>query len=311
MSKINILISDKISQKGVQMLSDIGFEVSYRPNITHDELLSILPRYDAIIVRSRTKLTREVILAGRKLKAIGRAGVGMDNIDLKAAKEAGVKVYNTPSALTNAVAELIIGLMLSLARRICMGDSSLKKGLWLKKELLGLELKGKVLGVIGLGRIGRRLAELAYAFGMTIIYYDIVEIPGDIVKRLNLRFKEINDLLAESDFVTLNIPLTPDTTHYINGNRLSKMKKTAYLINASRGSVVDEDALLYALKNKIIRGAALDVYKVEPPGMNALVRLPNVVCTPHIGAQTIEAQEIAATAISEKIINHFKSVDKV
>lgn len=251
-------------------------------------------------------ITREVVSAGKRLKAIGRAGVGLDNIDLKASEEAGIKVYNTPDALTNAVAELIIGLMLSLARGISRGDAGLKKGEWLKSSLMGSELKEKTLGVIGMGRIGRRVAELANAFGMRILYYDIIEIPRDVIERLNIHFRKLDRLLAESDFVTLNIPLTPSTRHYVNQERLSKMKKTAYLINASRGAVVDEKALLTALKAGDLQGAALDVFEAEPPGRSELVSRPNVVCTPHIGAQTVEAQEIAATGIAEKIIGHFR-----
>lgn len=307
MSGIRVLICDSISEKGVKMLSDAGFEVSYRPKITPEELLSTISSYDAVIVRSRTKVTREVVSAGKRLKAIGRAGVGLDNIDLKAAEEAGIKVYNTPDALTNAVAELVMGLMLSLARDIYRGVSGLKEGKWLKSSLMGEELKGKVLGVIGMGRIGRRVSEIAKAFGMIILFYDIIEIPRGVVKQLNLHYRELDELLAESDFVTLNIPLTPETRHYIDRKRLSKMKKTAYLINASRGAVVDEEALLNALKNGDIRGAALDVYEVEPPGRSELLSLSNVVCTPHIGAQTVEAQEEAATGVSERIIGHFKT----
>lgn len=307
MSMIKVLVCDKISEKGVKMLSDAGFEVSYTPDITPEDLLSTIPDYDAVIVRSRTKITREVITASKRLKAVGRAGGGLDNIDLKAAEETGVKVYNTPDALTNAVAELVIGLMLSLSRGICVGDSGLKKGEWLKSSLLGQELKGKLLGVIGMGRIGRRVAEIAYTFRMKILYYDIIEIPRDVIERLNLQFTELDDLLAKSNFITLNIPLTPDTKHYIGKERLAKMKKTAYLINASRGAVIEEKALLEALRNESLGGAALDVYEVEPPGRSELVSLPNVICTPHIGAQTVESQEIAATGISEKIIGHFKT----
>lgn len=232
----------------------------------------------------------------------------MDNVDAKAAEAAGVKVYNTPDALTNAVAELVIGLMLNLARGICRGDAGLKRGEWLKSSIMGVELKGKTLGIIGLGRIGRRVAELARAFGMVVLYSDIIDIPRDVVERLDIRFREVDALLAESDFVTLNIPLTPETKNYIDRVKLSKMRKTAYLINTARGGVMDEYALLEALKSGVIKGAALDVFEVEPPVRKELLSLPNIVCTPHIGAQTVEAQEIAGTGVSEKIIEHFKSV---
>lgn len=307
-AKIQVLVCDSISEKGVKMLEAAGFEVSYQPTISPEALLSTVSSFDAVIVRSRTKVTREVIQAGKRLKAVGRAGAGLDNVDAKAAEAAGVKVYNTPDALTNAVAELVVGLMLNLARGICRGDAGLKRGEWLKSSIMGVELKGKTLGVIGLGRIGRRVAELARAFGMVVLYYDIIDIPRDVVERLDIRFRDVDALLAESDFVTLNIPLTPETKNYIDRVQLSKMRKTAYLINTARGGVVDEDALLEALKSGVIKGAALDVFEVEPPVRKELLSLPNIVCTPHIGAQTVEAQEIAGTGVSEKIIEHFKSV---
>lgn len=241
------------------------------------------------------------------MKVIGRAGVGLDNIDLKAAKEAGIIVYNTPDALTNAVAELVFGLMLSLSRGICIGDSSLKQGKWLKNQLKGYELKDKVLGIIGLGRIGKRVSIIASAFGMKVLFNDVIEIPKKVIEQLNIEFTTVDDVLTKSDYITLNIPLTPATKHYISREELSKMKKTAYLINASRGSIVDEKALLESLMNGDIQGAALDVFEIEPPKRNSLLLLPNVVCTPHIGAQTIEAQEIAATDISKIIIKYFNS----
>lgn len=288
-------------------MKDAGFEVSYLPSITPEDLLLTIPDYDAVIVRSRTMITRKSISAGKKLKVIGRAGVGLDNIDLKAAKEANVKVYNTPGSVTNAVAELILGMMLSLSRGICIGNSGLKEGKWMKSQLKGFELKDKVLGVIGLGRIGKRLSELGHAMGMSILFYDVVEIPKEIIKKLNLEYTEIDDILAKSDYITLNVPLNQETKHSISREAFSKMKKTAYIINASRGAVVDEKALLEALKNDRIKGAALDVFEIEPPVQNELIVMPNVVCTPHIGAQTVEAQEAVATDVSEKIIDFFRS----
>tara|TARA_B100001971_G_scaffold213998_1_gene249199 strand:- start:1329 stop:2195 length:867 start_codon:yes stop_codon:yes gene_type:complete len=287
-------------------MKDAGFEVSFLPSITPEDLLLTIPDYDGVIVRSRTTITQESISAGKKLKVIGRAGVGLDNIDLKAAKEAGVKVYNTPNSVTNAVAELILGMMLSLSRGICIGNSGLKEGNWMKSSLKGFELKGKVLGVIGLGRIGKRLSELVQAMGMHILFYDVVEIPKETINRLNLKYTEIDDILDKSDYITLNVPLTPKTKHFISRDEFSKMKKTAYIINASRGAVIDEKALLETLKNDRIKGAALDVFEIEPPGQNELIAMPNIVCTPHIGAQTVEAQEAAATDVSEGIIEFFR-----
>jgi len=308
LSKTRILVCDNISEEGINLLKDAGFEVSYLPSITPEDLLLTIPNYNAIIVRSRTEITQELISAGKKLKVIGRAGVGLDNVDLKAAEEAGVEVYNTPDSVTNAVAELILGMMLSLSRDICIGNSSLKDGNWMKNHLKGVELKDKVLGIIGLGRIGKRLSEIVQAMDMNILFYDIVKVPKETIEKLNLKYVEIDDILTKSDYITLNIPLTQETTHLISREKISKMKKTACIINASRGAVVDEKALLDALKNDRIRGAALDVFEIEPPGRNELVVMPNVVCTPHIGAQTVEAQEAAATEVSERIIEFFRSV---
>jgi D-3-phosphoglycerate dehydrogenase len=307
--KIRVLICDTVSEKGVKMLCDAGFDVTYTPKITKEDLLTTIPDYEAVVVRSRTKVTREVISAAKQLKVIGRAGAGLDNVDRKAAEESNIKVYNTPDALTNAVSELVIGLILSLSRGICLGDAGVKRGEWPKSSLLGKEVKGKTLGVVGLGRIGRRVAEIADALGMDVLYYDIINIPDNVVKQLNIRFRDIDTLLSESDFVTIHVPLTPTTKHFISREKIAKMKKGAYLINASRGAVLDEKALLDALNAGHIQGAALDVFEIEPPGKNELTTHPNVVCTPHIGAQTLEAQEIAATGIAEKIIEYFKTTD--
>ncbi len=305
LSNIKILVCDNISEKGINLLRDAGFNILFSPKISLEEILSIVSEYDVIIVRSRTKITKEIILAGRNLKVIGRAGVGLDNIDLNTAKEAGIVVYNTPDALTNAVAELVFGLMLCLSRGICIGDSSLKQGKWLKSQLNGYELQNKVLGIIGLGRIGKRVSQIALAFGMKILFNDVIEIPKEVIEKLKIEYTTVDDILTKSDYITLNIPFTPSTKHYISKKELSKMKKTAYLINASRGEVLDEKALLDSLKNGDIRGAALDVFEIEPPQRSDLILLPNVVCTPHIGAQTKEAQEVASTEISNMIINHF------
>ncbi|MFC1752277.1 hydroxyacid dehydrogenase [Thermoproteota archaeon] len=307
LSIIKILICDKISEKGINLLRGEGYDISYLPTLSPENLLSSVSGYNAVIVRSRTQITKEVIFAGKNLKVIGRAGVGLDNIDLKAAKDAGIIVYNTPDALTNAVAELVFGLMLSLSRGICIGDSNLKQGKWLKSQLKGFELKDKVLGIIGLGRIGKRVSAIASAFGMKVLFNDVIEIPKKVIEQLNIEFTTVDDVLAKSDYITLNIPFTPATKHYISKKELSKMKKTAYLINASRGAVVDEKALLESLMNNDIQGAALDVFEIEPPKRNDLLLLPNVVCTPHIGAQTKEAQEVAATEISKMIIKYFNS----
>jgi len=311
LSDVKILICDKISEKGIKKITDSGFNVVYDPNISPEQLISSIVYFDGVIVRSRTQITKEVIFAGKKLKVIGRAGVGLDNVDLRAAEEANIQVYNTPDALTNAVAELVIGLMLNLVRGICLGDSSIRKGKWIKNKLIGQELKGKTLGIIGLGRIGKRIAELAYAFNMKILYYDIIDIPKDLVYKLNLKYKTIDELIEEADIITLNIPINEDTRHFINKERLGRMKKTSYLINASRGSIINENALIECLKKENIAGAALDVFEEEPITRNDINSLSNIICTPHIGAQTIESQELAALTIAELIIKYFKNMDKI
>ncbi|MCP8312913.1 MAG: D-2-hydroxyacid dehydrogenase [archaeon] len=300
-NKYKVLICDSFAEKGIEKLSS-QFDVTYLPKITNQELLNKIHDYDVVIVRGRTKITKDVIEKGENLKIIGRAGIGLDNIDLKSAESKGIKVFNTPESSTNAVAELTIGLMIDLARGISKGEFGIKQGNWLKDELMGFELKGKTLGIIGMGRIGTQVARLAKAFGMKILVYDIVELDKDVLNEVRAKVVSLDELLSSSDIVSLHVTLTDDTYHMINEEKLSKMKKGAYIINTSRGPVIDEKALLNALKSGSIKGAALDVFEVEPPGSSELVKLHNVVAIPHIGAQTKEAQDLAATLLVEKII---------
>ncbi len=296
-----MLVCDPVSSKCIDILKAAGLEVTYQPKISAEELLQQIPEYDAVVVRSRTKITSSVIEAGKKLRVIGRAGVGLDNIDVEAAAKRGITVLNTPESSTEAVAELVLGLMLSLARKIPLGDRGLKEGRWLKGEMMGFELKGKTLGIVGLGRIGSRVGALAKAFGMKILVYDVIQLPEQLIKSLEAQVVDLDTLLSNSDFVTLHVPLTPETKHMMNRERFARMKKGAYLVNASRGEVVDEEALYSALKEGWLAGAALDVFEHEPPTSEA-VKLPNVVCTPHIGAQTVEAQDAAGELLAEKVI---------
>lgn len=298
---LKVLVCDPVSSKCIDILKSAGLEVSYQPKISADELIKQIPEYDAVIVRSRTKITSSVIEAGKKLRVIGRAGVGLDNIDTETAAKKGIAVLNTPESSTEAVAELVLGLMLSLARKIPLGDKGIKEGRWLKGEMMGIELKGKTLGIVGLGRIGSRVGALAKAFGMNILVYDVIQLPEQLIKSLDAKVVDLDTLLSNSDFVTLHVPLTPETKHMMNRERFAKMKKGAYLINASRGEVVDEEALYAALKDGWLAGAALDVFEQEPP-TSEVVKLPNVVCTPHIGAQTVEAQDAAGELLAEKVI---------
>jgi len=303
---MKVLVCDPIHEDGIKILKDAGFQVDINPNISYEELKGKVRDYDVLVVRSRTKVTREIIEAGEKLKVVGRAGAGIDNIDVEAAKEKGVKVLNTPEAPEIAVAELTIGLLLSLARQIPRADSSMKEGRWAKKEFKGWQLNGKTLGVVGLGHIGEKVARLAKAFGMKILITKRTPPPPEILKELEAEFVPLDELLKRSDIVSLHVPLTPQTHHMIGEREIQLMKNGAFLINTSRGAVVDEKALFNALKSGKLGGAALDVYEVEPPEDYSLMKLPNVVCTPHIGAQTVEAQRAAATLLAQKIVNELK-----
>lgn len=300
MSGYRILLTDGLEKEGREIL-ERSAQVDNLKDITAEDLLQKIGDYDAIIVRGRTKLTPEVLSAATKLKVAGRAGVGVDNINLEAAKARGVVVVNSPLATTIAVAELTLGLMLSLIRDIPRADAGMKEGNWLKKELRGTEMNGKTLGVIGFGRIGAAVAERAKAFGMRIIAYDPVLASEEIRKRGGEPVL-LDDLLSGSDFITLHIPLTPETKNIINDSAFEKMKTGVRIICAARGGVIDESALLAALQSGKVAGAALDVFTVEPPGKIELASHPKVVCTPHIGAETSEAQVRAAIDISTEVI---------
>ena len=303
---MKVLVCDPIHEDGIKILKDAGFEIDISPEISYEELKGKVRNYDVLVVRSRTKVTREIIEAGEKLKVVGRAGAGIDNIDVEAAKEKGVKVLNTPEAPAIAVAELTIGLLLSLARQIPRADSSMKEGRWAKKEFKGWQLNSKTFGVIGLGHIGEKVARLAKAFGMKILITKRTPPPPEILKELEAEFVPLDELLRRSDVISLHVPLTPQTYHMIGEREIQLMKDGAFIINTSRGAVIDEKALLKALKSGKLGGAALDVYEVEPPEDYSLMKLPNVVCTPHIGAQTVEAQRAAATLLAQKIVNELK-----
>ena len=300
---LRVLVCDPIEYSAVRMLSSAGLQVDSRPDISGEELERLVASYNILVVRGRTKVTARVIEHGvPALKIVGRAGVGLDNVDLEAAAKHGVKVLNTPEAPTNSVAELVIGLMIAVARKIAWSDRVMRMGGWPKHEAMGVELHGKTLGVVGYGRIGRRVAEIAYAIGMRILAYDIISIPQEVLARAGAKLTTLEEVLTSSDFITLHVPLTAETRHFIDRERLALMKKTAILVNASRGEVVDEEALYEALAEGRLAGAGLDVFQREPPTGSKLLSLDNVVVTPHIGAQTLEAQELAATMLAEKIL---------
>lgn len=294
-----ILVADTIHEEGIKALRKFA-EVDVVTGLKPAGLIERIGGYDAIVVRSATEVTKEVIEAGKGLKVIARAGAGLDNIDVKVAEARKIKVLNAPEALTAAVAELVLGHMLSFSRHIPRSDAGMKAGKWEKKELMGTELRGKTLGIVGAGRIGQAVGYRAKAFLMDLLVYDVKQ-NAEFVQRTGAKHVDLNTLLRNSDYVTLHLPLTPQTRHLIGGRELELMKSTAVLINTSRGEVVDEEALVEALRAGRIAGACLDVYELEPPKDSPLLKLPNVILTPHLGASTHEAQREAAEIIAERI----------
>ena len=303
-----VLICDEVDPILNKILQDNGLKVSYEPEITADQINEKISDFNIVIVRSRTTITKEMIEKADKCKIIARVGVGLDNVDQEAAKEKNIRVINAVEGAMNAVAELVLGLMLSLARQTTRGDRAIRNEQWLKQELKGTELRGKYLGIIGLGNIGKRLGRLARALNMNIIGYDVVSIDEEFSKEVGLMKADLNTLLQSSDYVSIHVPLLDSTYHLLDAQKMSTMKKTAKIINTSRGGVVDEDALYDALKNGTLGGAALDVFEKEPAIGNKLAELNNIILTPHIGAQTKEAQSLAANVIAEKIIQILRGV---
>ncbi len=304
----SVLICDEVDSILNKILVDNGLKVTYEPTITAEQILEKISTFSILIVRSRTTITKEMIEKADKCKIIARVGVGLDNIDEEAAKAKNIRVINAVEGAMNAVAELVLGLMLSLARQTARGDRAIRNGQWLKKELKGTELRGKYLGIIGLGNIGKRLGRLARALNMNIIGYDVIPIDEEFSKEVGLLKADLNTLLQSSDFISIHVPLLDSTYHLLDAQKMSTMKKTAKIINTSRGGVIDEDALYDALKNGTLGGAALDVFEKEPAIGNKLAELDNVILTPHIGAQTKEAQSLAANVIAEKIIQILRGV---
>jgi phosphoglycerate dehydrogenase-like enzyme len=299
-----VLICDRIAEVGIELLREEA-DVDVQTGLSPDELLGIVSDYEAVVVRSATQIGPDVIERADSLKVIARAGAGLDNIDVVAAKEHGIKVVNCPDANTRAVAEHTMALILGLARRLPRADLSMKEGRWEKSKLMGTGLVGKTLGIIGFGRIGREVAIRAHAFGMRILVNQRRPTP-----ELNLEAKveavDLVDLLKESDFVTLHVPARPDTERLIGLEQMALMKPTAYLINTARGSVVDETDLLEALDKDLIAGAALDVFAKEPAVNSALAQHQRVLATPHIAASTEDAQQTAALTVARQILDVFK-----
>ena len=304
----SVLICDQVNPALNEILEKNGLQITYEPEITPEQIEEKIGNFEVVIVRSRTKITKNMIVKANKCKIIARVGVGLDNIDQIAAKEKNIRVINAVEGAMNAVGELVIGLMLSLAREIPRADREVRNGNWIKKELMGTELRGKYLGIVGLGNIGKRLGRLAKALNMNIIGYDVVPIDEEFSKEVGLMKADLGTLLASSDYVSLHVPLLDSTKHLINAEKMDTMKNTSRIINTSRGGVIDEDALYEYLKDGKLGGAALDVFEVEPATSNKLTSLPNFISTPHMGAQTKEAQSLAANVIAEKIIQILRGV---
>ena len=304
----SVLICDQVNPILKEVLEKNGLKVTYEPEITPEQIGEKIGSFEVVVVRSRTKITRELVEKADKCQIIARVGVGLDNIDQDAAKEKSIRVLNAVEGAITAVAELVIGLMLSMAREIPRADREVRNGNWIKKELMGTELKGKYLGIVGLGNIGKRLGRLARALNMNIIGYDVVPIDDEFSKEVGLMKADLDTLLSSADYVSFHVPLLDSTRHMINGEKLKLMKKTARIINTARGGVIDEEDLYNSLKDGDLAGAALDVFEVEPATGNKLTTLPNFVATPHMGAQTKEAQLLAANVIAEKIIQVLRGV---
>jgi D-3-phosphoglycerate dehydrogenase len=301
MAAWKVLLTDGLEENGKEILRSAA-EVTDQSGISAEDLLKVVGQYDALIVRGRTKVTESVLAAAPHLKVVGRAGVGVDNIDLAAAKAHQVTVVNSPLATTVAVAELTLSLMLSLVRELPRADASMKAGKWLKKEFEGRELFGKTLGVIGFGRIGSAVAARAKAFEMKILAYDPL-VSAEEIKKRGGEPVSLDELLAAADMITMHMPLTADSRNLLNAEALAKTKAGVYIVCAARGGVIDEEALLAALNSGHVAGAALDVFANEPPGATELVAHPHVIDSPHIGAQTVEAQARAANDIADEVLN--------
>jgi len=295
-----ILITDGLEENGLVVLRAAS-KTDDRSGIGADELLQIIPEYDALVVRGRTKLDRRVFEAAKRLKVVGRAGVGVDNIDLQASKAHHVTVVNTPTATSMAVAELTLGLMLALARSIPQADMATKKGQWIKKDLLGIEIYGKKLGVIGMGNIGSTVAQRATALGMSALGFDTL-LPTEEISHRGGKPVSLAELFVQADFISVHVPLISETRNLLDRRAFQQMKPGVFLLCTARGGIVDEDALLEALESGQVAGAALDVYAQEPPGASPLVTHPHVIATPHIGAQTQEAQIRAAKDIADEVL---------
>lgn len=304
---MKILVTDPLAEESILEMRKVGLDVTVKTGLKPEVLIELIPPFEVLAVRSQTKVTAAVIAAAKNLKLIVRAGVGLDNVDAAAAQKANIRVENTPNATTVSVAEHTFALMLSLARKIPQAYSSLRSGEWDRKTYQGVELKGKTLAVIGLGRIGQEVAKRAKAFGMHVIVNDQIQ-DQEIAEALEIEHFPLEHVVTQADFVTLHIPLDKTTHHLFNLKLLKQMKKGSFLINASRGGIVDESALTQVLQEGPLAGAAMDVFEQEPPAKdNPLLKLPNMIGVPHLGATTSEGQSRAGQEAARIIVEFAKN----
>ncbi|MBM4412337.1 MAG: phosphoglycerate dehydrogenase [Chloroflexi bacterium] len=296
-----ILVAEPLAEEGLARLT-ASASVDIKTSISRDELMTIIDNYDALIVRSGTKVDRELLAAGSRLRVVGRAGTGVDNIDVESATRQGIVVVNAPASNSVAVAELAMGLILSLARHIPQAHQHVAEGGWSRAKFMGHEVRGKTLGLIGFGRIGAEVARRAKALEMDVVAYDPV-VSIERAQQLGVSLASIDDVLQQSDFVSLHVPLVESTRHLINAQRLTLMKRGAYIINAARGGVIDESALVEAIDSGSIAGAAIDAYEQEPPVNSPLLKHPKVITIPHLGASTIEAQAMTGVDVAEGVLD--------
>jgi len=300
---LKVLVSDKLSEKGVEILRQGGLDVDVKTGLDKEEIKKIIGDYDALVVRSATKVTSDIIENAKKLKAIGRAGIGVDNIDIAAASKRGILVMNTPGGNSITTGEHTIAMMMALTRNIPQAVASMKAEKWEKKKFSGREVFNKTLGIIGMGRVGSVVASRAQGFKMNVIAYDPF-ISKEVAEKMGVEIVELDEIFARSDYITLHTPLTKETRGIINKEAFSKMKDGVMIINCARGPLIDNNALIEALDSGKVAGAAIDVYEKEPPDDWTLVKHPKVICTPHLGASTEEAQENVAVAVAHQIIDY-------
>lgn len=299
-----VLVSDPISDQGIQMLYDAAdVEVVKQTGLSEEELVAIIGEFDALLVRSQTKVTEKIMNAGSRLKVIGRAGVGVDNIDLEAATKRGIVVINAPDGNTIATCEHTFAMIMAVARSIPQAYKKTISGEWDRKSFVGVELRNKTLGIIGMGRIGTEVAKRAKVFGMEVIGYDPF-LTDERAEKIGVRLKTVNEIAAEADFITVHTPLTKETHHIISTEQFALMKQGVRIVNCARGGIIDEAALLDAIDKGIVAGAAFDVFEDEPPQADhPLLNNPKVIVTPHLGASTVEAQENVAIDVSEEVLH--------